>query len=381
MQYRRFGRLDWRVSALGFGAMRLPHAEGDPGNIDEPRATGMLRYAIDHGVNYVDTAYGYHRSQSEVLVGRALADGYRERVKVATKLPCWLVEKADDFDRLLDEQTERLQGKPNFYLLHALGAESWAKVRDLGVLDWAEAALAAGRFDHLGFSFHDTVDAFKTIVDAYDNWTLAQIQYNYMDENHQAGRAGLQYAASKGLALVIMEPLRGGLLANEPPDAVKAIWATAAVQRTPAEWALQWVWDQPAVSLALSGMSTMEQVEQNIEYASRSAVESMTADELDIVTRVGAGYKALSPIPCTACNYCQPCPNGVAIPRIFELYNEAAMYNAPDRSRFVYTHWVREEERANCCLECGECEEKCPQGIEIIEWLQKADKMLLGNNG
>jgi uncharacterized protein len=189
MQYRKFGELDWRVSALGFGAMRLPTVEGEPGTIDEPEATRMLRYAIDHGVNYVDTAWGYHRSQSEPFVGRALGDGYRQRVKVATKLPHWKVEKPEDFDQLLDEQTERLQGPPDFYLIHALGAQSWAKVRDFGVLNWAERAMTAGRFQHLGFSFHDNVDAFKEIVDGYDNWTLAQIQYNYMDENTPGGHA------------------------------------------------------------------------------------------------------------------------------------------------------------------------------------------------
>ncbi len=371
MQYRKFGKLDWRVSALGFGCMRLPTMEGQPDQIDEAEATRMVRHAIDHGVNYVDTAYGYHRSQSEPFVGRALQDGYRQRVKVATKLPHWKVEKPEDFDALLDEQTERLQGPPDFYLIHALGAESWAKVRDFGVLAWAERAMAAGRFQHLGFSFHDNLDAFKEIVDAYDNWTLAQIQYNIMDVNLQAGTAGLHYAANKGLAVVIMEPLRGGLLANKPPEPVQALWDTAGTDRTPADWALQWVWNQPEVSLLLSGMSTFQQVAENLASADRSGPGTMTPEELALVDRVREQYDALAAIPCTNCKYCQPCPNDVAIPRIFELYNQAVMFNARDPMRFAYTHWVREEERADNCIECGECETKCPQEIDIIDWLKQ----------
>jgi len=371
MQYRKFGKLDWRVSALGFGCMRLPTIEGQPDQIDEAEAARMVRHAIDHGVNYVDTAYGYHRSQSEPFVGRALQDGYRQRVKVATKLPHWKVEKPEDFDALLDEQTERLQGPPDFYLIHALGAESWAKVRDFGVLAWAERAMAAGRFQHLGFSFHDNLDAFKEIVDAYDNWTLAQIQYNIMDVNLQAGTAGLHYAADKGLAVVVMEPLRGGLLANKPPQPVQALWDTAGTDRTPADWALQWVWNQPEVSLLLSGMSTFQQVTENLASAGRSGPGTMTPEELALVERVREQYDALSAIPCTNCKYCQPCPNDVAIPRIFELYNQAVMFNARDPMRFAYTHWVREEERADNCIECGECETKCPQEIDIIDWLKQ----------
>jgi hypothetical protein len=245
MQYRSFGKLEWQVSALGFGAMRLPVIDDDPSQIDEPEAAQMFRYAIDHGVNYLDTAYPYHRETSETFLSRALADGYRARVKLATKLPCWKVEASHDFDRFLDEQLERLQTDHiDFYLLHALDAKSWRKMRDLGVLDWAEKTIADGRFHHLGFSFHDEYAVFQDIVDGYDNWTLAQIQYNYMDEEHQAGTRGLEYAAAKGLAVVVMEPIRGGQLAISPPQRIADIWANAIVRRSPAEWALRWVWNQ-----------------------------------------------------------------------------------------------------------------------------------------
>jgi predicted aldo/keto reductase-like oxidoreductase len=377
MQYRTFGRLDWRPSALGFGAMRLPVLEGDSGRINEPEAIRMIRHAIDQGVNYIDTAYAYHRGASEKFLGRALQDGYRERVKLTTKMPTWLVNEYADYDRFLGEQLERLQtSRIDFYLLHGLREPRWRKLSELRVLDWAERALADGRIGHLGFSFHDKYEIFQEIVDAFDGWAFCQIQYNYMDEQHQAGVRGLKYAAGKGLGVVVMEPLRGGLLAGNVPPSVAAIWEGAAWQRTPAEWALQWVWNQPEVSLALSGMNTFEQVQQNLASADRSAVGLLSDDELALIGRVREQYQALCEIPCTNCEYCQPCPNKVAIPRIFEIYNTARMYNAVERSRRAYQMWVPADERADCCLECGECEPKCPQGIAIIEWLKKADRLL-----
>ena len=385
MQYRTFGNLGWRPSALGFGAMRLPIIDGDPGKIDEAEATKLIRYAIDHGINYVDTAYPYHRGNSESLLGRALRDGYRERVKLATKLPCWLVKEREDFDRYLDEQLARLQtGKVDFYLLHALDAERWHTMRDLGVLDWAERAMADGRIGYLGFSFHDSYETFQEIVDAYDGWAFCQIQYNYLDENHQAGTRGLEYAADRGLGVVVMEPLRGGLLAGNAgqrqgkglPPSIQALWDSAPVRRGPAEWALQWLWQKPSVSLVLSGMSTLAQLEENIASANRSGPGLLSSDELALVGQVCDEYRRLTPIPCTDCKYCQPCPNGVNIPAVFGVYNDAMMFNAPEHGRFAYANWVPEAERGDKCLACGECETKCPQGIAIIEWLEKADRYL-----
>ncbi|MDH4209018.1 MAG: aldo/keto reductase [Anaerolineae bacterium] len=376
MQYRTFGRLKWKPSALGFGAMRLPTIDGDPARIDEPEATRMIRYAIDQGVNYVDTAYAYHEGSSERFLGRALQDGYRERIRLATKLPCWKVEAPADFDRYLDEQLERLQTDHlDFYLLHGLDAESWAKMRDLGVLRWAEGAIADGRFHHLGFSFHDTLDVFKGIVDASDLWLFCQIQYNFMDVDYQAGTEGLKYAASNGLGVVIMEPLRGGLLARNVPPAAQEIWDSAPTRRTPADWALQWVWNHPEVSVVLSGMSTMEQVEQNIVSASQSAPGVLTEWELGLFGSVREKYREQSRIPCTGCRYCLPCPNGVNIPRVFEIYNDAKIYSDEQGARGAYM-WLDEQERAHLCLECGECLEKCPQHIEIPDWLAKAEELL-----
>jgi len=377
MQYRHFGRLDWHPSALGFGCMRLPTIGGDSGQIDEAEATRMLRTAIDGGVNYVDTAYLYHRGNSEPFVGRALQDGYRQRVRLATKSPVWLVEKPEDFDRFLDEQLQRLQTDfVDFYLLHSLDAGSWGKVKELRLLERAERALADGRIHYLGFSFHDSYEVFREIVDSFD-WTFCQIQYNYMDEENQAGRRGLEYAAGKGLAVVVMEPIRGGQLARTPPPEVQALWDSAERRRTPADWALQWVWNQPEVSLLLSGMSTMEQVVQNLASAERSGPGTLTADELALIARVRDVYRRLRPIPCTDCQYCQPCPNGVSIPRIFEIYNDGQVYGDMDSARMFYG-WLKEEERADRCVECRECEERCPQSIAIVEWLARVHQALAG---
>ena len=377
MKYRQFGKLDYQVSALGFGAMRLPVIDQDQSKIDESEAIRMMRYAFDHGVNYVDTAYPYHAGTSEGVVGRALKDGYREKVKLATKMPSWLIEKIGDCDRYLNEQFERLQTDYiDFYLLHALSKVRWPQLRDMGVLTWAEDAISDGRIKYLGFSFHDDYEVFKGIVDDYDGWTLCQIQYNFMDTEYQAGKKGLQYAAEKGLAVVVMEPIKGGQLSKQPPDNVANLYKSAEIQRSPAEWALQWIWDQPEVSTVLSGMSAMDHVVENVEAADRSGSNSLTEDERDLIKQVEEGYKGRSPIPCTACNYCLPCPNGVKIPGVFGLYNEAFMYEDQQRAKNLYAIRIQEDERAEHCEECNECEEKCPQEIPVAEWMKKAQELL-----
>jgi predicted aldo/keto reductase-like oxidoreductase len=386
MQYRQFGQLDFKVSALGFGAMRLPTVDD---KIDEAEATKMLHYAIDHGVNYVDTAYPYHGGGSEAFLGLALKGGYRDKVKLATKMPSWEIKTADDFDKFLDIQLDRLQlDAVDFYLLHGLNKERWPKLRDLGVFEWAEKAVAAGRFRHLAFSFHDDYDTFKQIVDGYDKWAMCQIQYNYMDVENQAGTKGLQYAASKGIAVVIMEPLLGGKLVG-PPAPIQAIWDSASNGRSPVGWALQWLWNQPEVSVVLSGMSAMEQVEENVALASASSVGALRAGELALYDQVRARYRELTAIPCTDCKYCMPCPQGVDIPANFATYNDGIMYDKPDAARGQYEWWKYAYEvqgnfdhdiRAALCIQCGECEAKCPQGIPISEWMPVIHQAL-GENG
>lgn len=377
MQYRRFGKLDWKPSALGFGVMRLPVLDNLPARIDEEQASEMIRYAIEQGVNYLDTAYPYHREQSEVFLGKVLQSGFRDKVKIATKLPSWAIETSADFDRYFDEQRTRLQSDQiEFYLLHALKREWWDNLYQLGVLDWAERKIAEGKIGYLGFSFHDSYPVFKDIIDAYPGWTFCQIQYNYMDTKYQAGRRGLKYAAEKGLGVVIMEPLRGGLIAKDPPPPVVAqIYETMDVKRTPTDWALQWLWDQPEVSLVLSGMSNMRHVEENIASADQSGVNSLRDKDRDFIETIQRAYKDITPIPCTNCRYCVPCPGGIDIPTVFRIFNDTVMFEDLKYGKTEY-HYLDEEHRADNCVECGSCEEKCPQGIAVIEWLKEAHAML-----
>ena len=371
MQYRPFGSTDIDVSALGFGCMRLPTEEGKAGAIREEEAASMLHYAIDRGVNYLDTAYPYHDGQSEPFVGRTLQGKYRDKVRLATKLPCWEVEKKEDFDRLLNEQLDRLQTEHiDFYLLHALNEESWEKMHSLDVLPWLERVRDSGRIGQIGFSFHDDFPVFKNIVDAYRGWDFCQIQYNYMDVDYQAGRRGLRYAADRGLAVVIMEPIRGGRLVD-PPRGVRDIWEQAPLQRSPASWALHWLWDQPEVSLVLSGMSTLSHVEENVAAAAESRVGLLGEEEKDVIREVRQAYQKLSLIPCTGCEYCLPCPNDVAIPRVLNIYNDSIMYDKPEYGVKAYNNFLPEDKRADRCQACGECEEHCPQHIPIAEWMTR----------
>ncbi|MGD2146116.1 MAG: aldo/keto reductase [Anaerolineae bacterium] len=374
MRYRQFGKLDWRVSALGFGCMRFPTSGGHE-HIDEAEATRMLHYAIERGVNYVDTAYPYHGGNSEPFLGRFLQqDGYRDKVRLATKMPSWDIEEAGDFDRYLNEQLERLRTDHiDFYLLHALKEEWWRKLDRLGVLEWSERAQADGRIGALGFSFHDEFSIFREIVDAYD-WVLCQIQYNYMDVDNQAGTRGLEYAASKGIAVVIMEPLLGGRLVA-PPEPIQQIWNKAPLERKPADWALQWLWDKPEVAVVLSGMSAMNQVVENVASANVSGVGTLSEEELAIVGEVRNSYRTLCPIPCTQCGYCMPCPHGVDIPQNLEIYNQGPMYDKPDQARQSY-RFLAEDRRASACVACRECEEQCPQSIPVSEWMVHVEEVL-----
>jgi len=374
MHYRKFSNLDFQASILGFGCMRLPVLDGDSSKINESEAISMIRHAIDNGVNYVDTAYPYHQGQSELLVGKALQNGYREKVKLATKLPVSRCQSYEDFDRFLNEQLEKLATDHiDFYLLHGLSKNTWEKAKKLGFEHFLEKALADGRIHYAGFSFHDEFPVFKEIVDAYP-WTFCQIQYNYMDTEFQAGTQGLNYAAEKGLAVIVMEPIKGGKLAKKPPQSILKLWDQAKVKRTPAEWALRWVWNHPEVSLLLSGMGTMEQVEENLRLADLAEANTLSREELSLIEGIKKQYRSLTKVDCTACGYCQPCPSGVNIPRNFSLYNDALIYDDFASSRFAYNTFFTPETKASACIECGACEEACPQQISIREHLKEIQR-------
>lgn len=378
MQYRVFDKLGEKLSVLGFGAMRLPVEGGDQGNIKEEESIELIRYAIDKGVNYVDTAYNYHKGNSEILVGKALKDGYREKVKIATKLPVWLVNTYEDFDKYLNEQLQKLDVEYiDFYLLHSLDSEKWTKIKELNVFDFMDKALKDGRVKHIGFSFHDELSLFKEIIDSYD-WHFCQIQYNYMNENYQAGTEGLEYAASKNIPVIIMEPLLGGKLAKTPPKEIQDIWDKAAVKRTPAEWGLRWVLNHKEVAVVLSGMSDMKQVEENIKTAEDAEPGSLTREELDLIEEAAEKFQSRTAIGCTNCEYCMPCPNKVWIPYNFELYNDYYMYETEEYSRNMYQRLKEQNKSASLCVECGKCETACPQKLPIMETLKKVD-MILGN--
>jgi len=350
--------------------MRLP-AGASLKDVDEPRAIRVIRAAIDSGVNYVDTAWDYHEGNSEIVVGKALKDGYRARVRLATKLPIWLVNEARDFDGFLNRQLGKLEvDHVDLYLLHALNRSQWRKMRSLGVLDWLERAKADGRIGQIGFSFHDDYTLFQEVVDVWDRWAFCQIQYNYLDEHTQAGTRGLEYAASKGLAVVIMEPLLGGYLVN-PPDSIVQLWDTVAVKRSPAEWALQWLWNKPEVSVVLSGMNTLEQVEENLRSADRSGVGSLSPADVALVERVAREHPR-PPIPCTRCHYCMPCPSGVNIPANLHAYNRGALGARMELGREEYRQ-LRLDVRASACTQCFTCDEICPQKIKVSEWMTRIE--------
>ena len=378
MQFRKFGRLDWQASILGFGCMRLPTVDGNPHgpNINEAEAIRMIRHAMDRGVNYFDTAYVYHEGCSETVLGQALR-GRRDRAKIATKCPVWMIQKETDFDRILREQLSRLQTEHiDFYLLHALGKKRWNEiVLKFKLLEKAGAAIADGRIGHLGFSFHDHYESLPEILNGFDNWAFCQIQYNYMDTENQAGTKGLQLAAAQGLAVVIMEPLLGGKLAR-PPKAIRQAIERAAVQRSAADWALQWLWDQPEVSVVLSGMSDLQQVDANVESASRARAHLLQPSDQRIIADLQQKYRERAAIPCTKCSYCMPCPNGVDIPVNFELYNDAFLHEDIPDARFRYQIFVPETARANLCQACHDCEERCPQKIPISDWMPKVWSLL-----
>ncbi|MCK5793443.1 MAG: aldo/keto reductase [Anaerolineales bacterium] len=387
MQYRKMGSLDWEVSALGFGAMRLPSRRFSLMGVDFEESQRIIRYGIDRGINYIDTAWPYHLGESEKILGEILKDGYREKVKLVTKLPMLLVRRTEDFERFLNQQMERLQTDfLDIYLFHSMNAGAFEKMKRLGLIDKMEEAQRQGRIGQIGFSFHDTQPVFREIIDYYD-WDMTQIQYNYMDTAIQATTDGLEYAHSKGIAVVVMEPVKGGTLANPPTEAVE-VMDSSSVQRTPVDWALQFIWNKPEVATVLSGMSNMQQVVENCDSAERSGINTLSGEENQVIDRLAGIYRKNILVPCTACEYCMPCPHGVNIPQNFAILNNVSLESGSLRrwrlgrsyKKLVGNPDIVDKKNPNgnalICTECGVCVEKCPQEINIPVELEKVHAIL-----
>jgi len=386
MQYRTVPKNGDRLSALGYGTMRLPlrtkeaGQSVEPEQVDETRAIRQIRSAIDSGVNYFDTGYLYRNGESESVLGKALADGYRDRVKIADKLPPTLVDSREDMDRFLDIQLRRLGTDCiDYYMLLYLDPKLWTKMIDLGVFEFLETAQNAGKIKNIGFSFHGNPETFREIVDCYD-WTFCQIQYNILDEENQAGTEGLRYAASKNLAVMIMEPLRGGMLAENLPEQVREIYGNAEPSHSPAAWALRWVWDHPEVTVVLSGMNDDRHIQENIRICEDALPGSLTGDERATTNEAATSFKKLIKVNCTQCGYCLPCPQGVNIPACFSLYNQYHMHNNKVATRELYlTRLIGSEDtpsNASLCQDCGTCLSGCPQSIDIPKELKNVARDL-----
>lgn len=376
MNYRK----DWHnneISILGFGCMRFTQSGG---RINLEKAEREIMEAFHAGVNYYDTAYVY--PGSEAALGEILEkNGIRDRVKIATKLPHYLIKSREGMEKYFQEQLRRLRTDyVDYYLMHMLtDVKTWERLKGLGILEWLEEKKQSGAIRQIGFSYHGNSDMFCQLVDAYD-WEFCQIQYNYMDEHSQAGRRGLQYASKKGLPVIIMEPLRGGKLVNRLPDEAVHIFREYSVQHTPAQWALRWLWNQPEVTCVLSGMNSLEMVQDNVQTASDVKVGELGEAEEQMLKQVVQAINAKMKVGCTGCGYCMPCPKNVDIPGTFAAYNRR--YSEGRRSAlieyFMCTALRKDSSAASNCIQCGKCEQHCPQKIEIRSELKNAKRKLEG---
>jgi predicted aldo/keto reductase-like oxidoreductase len=352
--------------------MRLPLACKELKDTNEAESVRTIRFVIDHGVNYLNLGYPHERLTR--LASRALQDGRRQRIKIAASLPSLSIDSPQDFDRYLNQQLRWLDtDKIDFCLFGGLNRGTWPKLKELDALGWAESAVNSGRIGHLGFSFHDHFHILREILDGYDNWALGQFQYSYMDADRMPGVSGLRRAAEKGLAIVAAEPLLGGRLTKEPPESVARLWATAPGKSSPAERGLRWAWSHPEIATVVCDMSNMEQAAENLALADTAEPDGLTVTEEVLISRVRDAYRRLKPIPCTTCYGCMPCPRGIDIPRIFEIYNDAVMYDDIGTALSVYHN---EKHHIDNCSGCGACADACGRKIAIPDLLKNIKEIL-----
>lgn len=376
MLYNKLGKTNLKVSRLGFGTMRLP-TTGSNDEIIESEASEMLTYGIENGINIIDTAYPYHSKtldgsgESETFVGEFLKENnYREDILLSTKSPSWAIEKKEDFDFYLDEQLKKLQTDYiDIYLLHSLTVPDWEKVKGLDVLDFLDDCLTTGKVKHVGFSSHIEVDYLIEIIDEYPKWEVVMTQMNYLDEYYQSGVMGLDYLKETNIGSMIMEPLRGGRLVQNIPKEVQTLWDSADVKRTPVEWALQYLWNRDDVDCVLSGMTSLNQVKENIEIANK--IDEISENDQELIREVARTYKTFLGNNCTRCGYCMPCPHGVDIINCLTEYNIAHMLNDPKASAMQYFSLIDDDSRADSCVQCMECIPFCTQMLDIPEELVK----------
>ncbi|MDE7272000.1 MAG: aldo/keto reductase [Lachnospiraceae bacterium] len=370
MEYRKMENLGISTSLLGFGCMRFP--TNADGSINEAEALAMIDRAYHAGVTYFDTAYPYHEGRSEVVTGKALARYPRDSYYLATKLPIWNVRTIADAERIFQEQLDRLQKDyVDFYLMHALNGKSWEIVKNLGILAFCEKLRAAGKIKYLGFSFHDDYEVFEEILTSY-KWDFCQIQLNYMDKDTQATLNGVELAKKLGIPMVIMEPVKGGLLAKLPSDGIEELFRKARPEASASSWALRYVGSFDNVKVVLSGMSTMEQVEDNL--STFECFEPLSDTERAVIEKVADTLHSRVQNGCTGCRYCMPCPAGVDIPRCFRIWNQYHIYENEDEARWSWTKEMEDAKKASNCVRCGKCEQACPQHIAIREDLARLQK-------
>ena len=371
MKYRTMGKLGIKASAFGLGCMRFNGEASGDSTIDERKAIRLIRQAIDGGVTYLDTAYVYLDKTSETVLGKALRDGYRDRVTIATKMPMEHVHNREEMEALLESELKKLQTDHiDFYLMHGINREKWEYFQSIGAPAFFNEMKEAGKIRHKCFSFHGPYDDFEFILKDWD-WDMVQIQYNFMDIKNQAGTKGLELAGSLGIPVVIMEGLLGGRLAKAPAN-VQALYDAFPVKRSPVEWAFRWLCNHPEVSVVLSGCNETEQIAENLRIFDSVDTGIMTEEELKLIDDVRAAYISRTKIGCTGCRYCMPCPNGVDIPGIFSAWNKYSLYGADPKSDWDFKNIVENDKGAGRCVACGACEAACPQHLSIIDRLKEA---------